>query len=147
MYAYELWISFVCDWLQNSCFFQGRKAPRFVGIRKQSSSPSYHSTYHHNQTKKTRNIPSWGTNISFSQGMFEDDVPFPVWWDRWNLVPWRVSHNTRPLDLLGFPGLAKVRFKLSSEQSSVRLAGAKRIGNRMDGWMDGWMDDAINQQS
>ena len=32
--------------------------------------------------KNTRNIPSWGTNISFSQGMFEDDVPFPVWWDR-----------------------------------------------------------------
>ena len=28
-----------------------------------------------------------GTNIS-TQGMFEDDVPFPVWWDM--LFPWRV---------------------------------------------------------
>ena len=37
-----------------------------------------------------------GTNISLTIGNFEDEFPFPVWWDM--LVPWRVFFFGKQID-------------------------------------------------
>ena len=57
-----------------------------------------------------------GTNISPQKWHFEDDFPFPVWWDM--LIPWRVSHGVGVFSCFALRTITVVR---PNKPSSLRL--------------------------
>ena len=46
-------------------------------------------SWKHKKPSNRKHLPLQETNISPFKGMFEDDVPLPLWWDM--LVSWRVA--------------------------------------------------------